>query len=569
MQPSPAENLSPWRWFALALLTTACVFAAVFPTLRMTEFVGGNENLVVETALEMRRGGPWLVPNMNGEPRIAKPPLVAWITAASLRAGTLEQIGSTDPNVRRHAYDDLLVQVRLNGLLAGCLTMLVAFELGRVLMDARVGLLACAMVGTTYLMQRYMRQATTDIHLTLWVAMANTGFAHAIFRRNSCGIVVGLVCSAVAFLCKGPVGIVETIAPCAAFLIGESVSRRVAKNAPPTPRRLTDLPLLAWFIGMALFIAIASPWFIHVWRTVPNVFARWQSEVTRVGATDLRPDSPAMYLLLLPLTAPWAVMGLVGLVSVFRKQTSTRSMVFALLLSIVPLAIMAFFKDRKDRYMLPMIVPAGVICAQGAILLMREPVARLRRFVAGAHFGVLLLMTCGLTLAGAMTRSGLVQKGTGAPWFSPQLAGWIVVLFVALIGLGIVFYRRWNAAIFIVTVVAMLILQVIFNLGYGESDSGRSPLRPLAELIWQRYPTARVIDFNPDSVRTDEDLAIYLNRPVTREDPQSLSPTTQPIILIVRQPGASQPPAPAGWTAIGKVKERKNWWWAFVRPQQT
>ena len=46
------------------------------------EFSSGSENLVVGTVLEMRRGGPWFVPRLNGMPRTSKPPLVAWISAS-------------------------------------------------------------------------------------------------------------------------------------------------------------------------------------------------------------------------------------------------------------------------------------------------------------------------------------------------------------------------------------------------------------------------------------------------------------------------------------------------------
>ena len=113
------EKESIRKYLLLAILSAGMVFASIFATLRWTEFTGGNENLVVQTAIEMRRGGPWLVPQMMGEPRIAKPPLVAWITAICMKQSTLDQLSSADPAVREQAYNDLSLQVRWTGALAG------------------------------------------------------------------------------------------------------------------------------------------------------------------------------------------------------------------------------------------------------------------------------------------------------------------------------------------------------------------------------------------------------------------------------------------------------------------
>jgi len=53
-------NLRRNRFFATGI--ALAFFVAVAPTLPWQEFSSGPENLVVATAMEMRRGGPWLVP---------------------------------------------------------------------------------------------------------------------------------------------------------------------------------------------------------------------------------------------------------------------------------------------------------------------------------------------------------------------------------------------------------------------------------------------------------------------------------------------------------------------------
>src|SRR6476659_4096454 len=89
---------------SFALLIALAFFVAIAPTLPWQEFSSGPENLVLATAMEMRRGGPWLVPTLQGEARVAKPPLAAWITAASIHPGTMRDIDTRDRNVRMRGF---------------------------------------------------------------------------------------------------------------------------------------------------------------------------------------------------------------------------------------------------------------------------------------------------------------------------------------------------------------------------------------------------------------------------------------------------------------------------------
>src|SRR5436305_8045890 len=102
------------RWSVLALLTILATAAAVAPTLLWQQFSSGAENLVTATALEIRRGDcGWLVPTLQGEPRVAKPPLAASLAAASIRPATVAQPSSTNPETRDAASPRPALQVRL------------------------------------------------------------------------------------------------------------------------------------------------------------------------------------------------------------------------------------------------------------------------------------------------------------------------------------------------------------------------------------------------------------------------------------------------------------------------
>ena len=86
--------------YGAAVLVATLFFAAIAPTLNWLEFSGGSENLVVGAVVEMERGGPKLIPNLQGEPRIKKPPLPTWIAASGVRESTMRDLGSLDRETR-------------------------------------------------------------------------------------------------------------------------------------------------------------------------------------------------------------------------------------------------------------------------------------------------------------------------------------------------------------------------------------------------------------------------------------------------------------------------------------
>src|SRR4051812_50126545 len=95
--------------FVAALGIAALVFAAVAPTLSWLEFSSGSENLVVEAVLEMRRGGPWLIPTLAGAPRTSKPPLPTWICATFVPHNSVAAL--SDRAMRDAAYRRLAWEV--------------------------------------------------------------------------------------------------------------------------------------------------------------------------------------------------------------------------------------------------------------------------------------------------------------------------------------------------------------------------------------------------------------------------------------------------------------------------
>jgi 4-amino-4-deoxy-L-arabinose transferase-like glycosyltransferase len=583
----PVARLGRLGPFVVVILA----FALIAPTLPWLEFSSGSENLNVATALEILRESRWLLPTLDGEPRVAKPPLTAWITAAAVDDDTFAGMSSRDEQSRAAAERQLAWQVRWPFLLASCLMLVATAELGRVLSggDARVAAIAAAACASNLFFLRHGRLATTDVQLALWVALANVCLAHAVMGGRwwrgaiGAGLFLGL-----AFMSKGPVALVQSVAPVAVFLLWDAWNSRKRAIDDATPVAATVASpwiarLLQILLAIAVFALVALPWYALVASNNPDVWARWQMEVTREGATDLPPGKPYAYLSFFAFIAPWTAFLIAGIAVIVRDVlprpanattagfdvvASPRGMLLALMMLVVPIVVMSFFRDRKERYLLPMIVPAGVVVARAVVehLDTRHLRNAADRAVVAIHWGTLLVIAVGLPIAGVVALKTL----DGDKWFAPAVAvvGGAVCLAIVLVGVAI--HRRWGGGIVAATLLLMLAMQVLFMHGYRHSREGRSEMKPLAAMIWRQTPDAAVYITGAKKVRAPVDLAIYLNRSVLWVDDVSQIPRDgdRPRVVVTRQRRREPAPEPpAGATVLGKTQRDENWWHAFLLPQ--
>ncbi len=549
MIPQQRQN-----FVAIALMAT--FFAAVAPTLPMLEFSNGAEGLNVATALEIRRTGNWLLPTLQGETRLAKPPLAAWITAAVISHRTLTGIGSPDAAVRDAAFRRLAWEVRFPALVGACVVLFATFAMMRALAipgsagssPSRAGLTALCAAGSMLLMLRFCRYATTDVYLAMWVAIANVFIARAVFESRwwsgciGAGVALGL-----ALLSKGPVALVATVVP-------------VAIAAPLCSRSGKPLRWGAIILGLLVMLLVALPWFGYVLGREPRAWGVWFSEVSRVDATESKPDRWYSYLGVVPYAVPWSVFlvaGLIGAVVALTKRDNTR-LIYASALLVVPLLIMSFFKDRAERYMLPMIPAAAAVCAIAFCDLSRAP-HKLQVALESLHLFVLAAIAVGFPLAAAWTPA--------IGWDSRRFGTIVAIAAAVVLVIVIVARRRWRGSIVLTTFLLMLAMQAIFIAGYRHTRQGRAELRPLAEVIATRYPNAEIYNAHPDGKRPPPEVGVYVARTITWvSDASKLARDDghPKVLLMIQRTGAPEPLAPAGWEFVAKAPRDKDLWWAFV-----
>ena len=358
----------------LALLAAAWFFS-VFPTLRWVQFSGDSEDNVVQTVLEMRQGGPWWVPTLGGEPRLRKPPLTAWITAAAVSPATVQALDSADPLTRDAAYQSLAVQMRWPSLLAGALLLVGAGVFGRLMIGPTGGFLSLLIAASTLLVLRFTRVATTDVWLALWVTIVNIGFATALLEgRRWLGFCTAGVAMGLALLSKGPVAPLQTVLPAAVYAIAQwRIDRRLSAPPAQRPKRSLWLPLIT---GLLLTLAIAAPWWISTYLGHPEMSATLKREFAG-DAGPTHADPVYAYLVLLPLhVSPWLPLFIAGVYIGCQLAQRNRRILFTLCLIGVPLVVMTLHLDRKDRYLLPLIAPLATLTAVAALEVMKSPHAR-------------------------------------------------------------------------------------------------------------------------------------------------------------------------------------------------
>ena len=452
------------------------------------------EVLNVGTVLEIHRGSDWLLPTLEGKPRIEKPPLTAWITALATRRSTTSALDDPDPARRASAYERLRFDVRWPALLTGVLTILATYALGKTIGDdAQIGLVAAAVCASNYFFLRFTRFSTTDVQLMLWVTLANVFIARCVLDRITWPAALGAGAAlGLAFMAKGPVAFVQTLVPAIVYLLITRASIWRFLSAPVVIAAICMLTISLW-------------WFLVVALRVPGVVSTWLSETNPAGGDRRSGSNPFVYGIILAFMLPWSVFLVHGCIAsivalVRRQQVRDAYPTIVLLTTII---IMSCFADRKDRYLLAMAPIAAVIAAQSFMLTIR----RAKQSLPDVSHWIMLFVFALIPLAG-MTRA--VETIDGKPWFSPAFAVGVSMVAIVIVIVGLIAARRTRWMMLVTTFALMMFLQAIGVRGYAKSREGQSEMRPLADFIWQHYPSAELFNFRGarEENRAPVDLAI-------------------------------------------------------------
>ncbi len=306
-------------------------------------------NLV--TAREMAAQNNWLIPTMNGEIRLAKPPMPTWFVAAISRLA-----GSSD---------DLSI-LRLPSALAACLLVFSIYGLS-LAMDGNShrAFLCAAMLVTSALLIHMGRTASWDIFCHAFMAAALwalwTGLHQGTGKR---AFVLAGACLGLSFMSKGPVSFYALLLPfflAYLFVFGSSTIRSQWRG-----------------LCLALFICLLLScwWPIYILVYHADLARLVMHEETQAwGNHHVEPWW--YYWNFLAYTGGWLVWAFAALLRPYavERAGSRQTHAFLLLWLAAALVLLSLIPEKKERYLLPAMIPVVLVAgdlAYGVILRFRQ-----------------------------------------------------------------------------------------------------------------------------------------------------------------------------------------------------
>lgn len=370
-----STTLREKTFMLLLAVTTFFVFNTALPTDIME-----CRNLI--TAHEMATDGNWLVPTMNGELRLEKPPLPTWI------AGAVDSI-----------VPDSLAAQRVAPGLAGCLWTLFVYLTARWLTKRRrYAFIATVVFLTSYHVVQMGRTATWDIYChafmmgAVYFLLRGLGGSTADRWRwlPLAGLMMGL-----SFLSKGPVAFYALLLP--ALLAAVQLTQLHTRGKWDAVAVMVAVCLVVstwWYVCLLLFHGDA------VSVVIGKESGSWLNH-------NVRPWH--YYWRYFAETGAWALIVVASLAVGYwtRRLRHPRTYIFAVTWMLLVLLLLSLMPEKKIRYLLPIMAPCALVTA---CLLEHFAVARDRLSVL--TFRITAAVVCVIAVAAPVAVFVLHLTGT-------------------------------------------------------------------------------------------------------------------------------------------------------------
>ncbi len=304
------------------------------------------------TAKEMIETGHWFLPTLHGEARLAKPPLPTWLTAGAMLLGNAGQ-------------DTDLALNRIPSALAGLLAAVSLFGLTRFWTKSTTAAVwSTAFLTTSYMFVLMARRNSWDIYCHAFMLAAIWGVAVIVESptpKRKLAVGTGLLLG-LSGLSKGPVSYYALLLPFAIALLATGAKAGIRSH-------LRDLGL-----ALGIGVALSSVWFMVAWMAMPHDFSRMLA--TEQGAWLTEHTKPFWFYLQFPfMTGIWS---LVACAALWPRHA--RSLVEPLLPYWRPVIwclgsvlLLMLVPEKKDRYLLPMLIPLCQLIGVYLTGLLRDP----------------------------------------------------------------------------------------------------------------------------------------------------------------------------------------------------
>jgi 4-amino-4-deoxy-L-arabinose transferase-like glycosyltransferase len=299
------------------------------------------------TAREMLEDGSWLLPTLNGELRIAKPPLPTWVTAISMK------IAGTDANLTADRIP--------SGICALFLVLFTFLLARRISVVSGYALTTILILSTSYLFMFSARENEWGIYACTAMSGALWAMREAFSRergKNAYLFLFSLLMT-VSFFSKGPVAFWVMLLP---FILSYGITYGTK-----------DIRDHKWglFWCFILCALLSATWPAYVYLNTPHTAVAIASRES--GAWFARHKEPVWYYIThLPVIAglwtPFLLYGIAVPFLVKDRKPEERFLVYWFILTIIFLSV---FPEKKQRYLFPAVLPAALLSSM-ALFRLRE-----------------------------------------------------------------------------------------------------------------------------------------------------------------------------------------------------
>ncbi len=293
-------------------------------------------------AQEMLESGNFMVPTLGGNPHWTKPPLTYWAMA-----GGMALLG-------QNAWG-----VRLGGAMAAAVMATLLAALAGAIWDRPTALLASLVWATGLLPAAGAHVASTDIYLAAAETAAVAAFLLGWLHQRRAGFVVMWACFGLAFLIKGPPGLL----PLLPIVVFGWKTGLLGRLFPPAGLLLFGAFGLSWYVLVIMGTPDLLDYFIGV-EVVDRIASRrvhhseWHAALT-LYAPVVTASLGAWGLLAAwhAYRSPWRQ----RLAAAWRHNSPT---LFLLLWVLLPLAVFCAVRSKLPLYLLPLTAPLALLAAR-------------------------------------------------------------------------------------------------------------------------------------------------------------------------------------------------------------
>jgi 4-amino-4-deoxy-L-arabinose transferase-like glycosyltransferase len=333
---SPFKTSALNSWVQILILWIVCFFSFFI-------HLGAHEVDLMEarnfvTAREMVIEGHWLIPTMNGEIRIAKPPLPTWITAI---------VGIVEGNV------DNKVVMRLPAAMMATLMVFAFWGLMRTLsVDPFLPVVSALILSTSLMVIDMGRRGTWDIYCHSFMVTGLWTLSYGLKKENHAygSFVITGIFFSLSFMSKGPVAFYSLLFPfCVAYFSTFKIEKLNHKKK-------------GLILVFGLFFLLIGMWPLFIYIQHPELSINVAIE--EMSAWGNRHSQPIyFYAHFVIYSGIWAPAVVAGLIKPYAKKKIDQFVKYRFVITwiILTLILLSVIPEKKERYLLPAMIPMALL----------------------------------------------------------------------------------------------------------------------------------------------------------------------------------------------------------------